>query len=79
METTRVATAMGATAGNKDGNSALSCPVSTFEFTYGTRNFPLLAEEWIYGMHNTHIYKHMFVHIHLVSVGLTQAHPDYLW
>jgi len=47
METTRVATAMGATAGNKDGDSAFICPAQSapLKFTYGTINFAVV---WIY-------------------------------
>ena len=84
METTRAATAMGATAGNKDGDSTFTCPAQSAPLN------SLMAQETSHYWQksgftvcitpfDTHIYKHMFVHIHLVSVGLTQAQPDYLW
>lgn len=56
------------------------CQASTFEFTYDARDF---AEEWTKGTENAVQYKdiiHMYVytltHLHLVSVGLTQVHPN---
>ena len=84
METTRAAIAMGDTEVNKDGNSAFICPAQSALLN------SLMAQETSHYWQksgftvcitpfDTRIYKHMFVHIHLISVGLTQAHPDYLW
>lgn len=70
---------LGSTACNKGGNSAyLSMPSA--EFTYDARDF---AEEWTKGTENavqykdTHTYVCIYTHtLHLVSVGLTQVHPN---
>lgn len=63
-------------------SSLLSGLFTIFEFTHDTRNFPLFAEEWIYGIHmQFNAYKHtniqvcMHAQIHLISMGLAQAYP----
>ena len=52
--------------------------------TLNSLTFHFIAFIWIYGLHNAVRYKHIYIHVrtvahlHLVSVGLTQARPNNL-
>jgi len=75
METTCAATAMGATACNKDGDNVFICPAQSALWN------SLMTQEIFHYLQksgftvctmlfDTHKYIHMSIHIHLISVGL---------